>query len=138
PRSSQDLARASIPTVGPAYFQALRIPLREGRAFAAEDKLDRPWVVIVNESLARRFWPGQSPLGKRINLDDPANPKWREIVGVVNDVRFPADAAPPETPYQIYRPWAQDDIALGGTVILRTKGGTEATAAALRQALKEL
>ena len=138
PPGPRDMPLASCPTVGAAYFQTLRIALREGRRFTPEDKLDRPLVVIINESLARRFWPGQSPLGKRINIDDPSAPQWREIVGVVTDVRFPADGGNPETPLQVYRPWAQDDIALGGTIVLRTAGAPESTVVALRRVLAEL
>ena len=138
PVARREMPLASCPTVGAAYFQTLRIALREGRRFTADDKLDRPLVVIVNESLARRFWPGQSALGKRLSLGDPATPQWREIVGVVNDVRFPADGDKPRTPLHVYRPWAQDDIADGGTVVLRTAGAPESAMTALRRAVAEL
>jgi hypothetical protein len=47
--------------------------------------------------MARQFWPGRSPIGKRISIGDPANPQWMEIVGVVGDVGFPADPGNPET-----------------------------------------
>jgi predicted permease len=138
PPALRDMPLASCPTVGAAYFQTLRIALHEGRRFTPDDKLDRPLVVIINESLARAYWPGQSPLGKRISLGDPSAPEWREIVGVVSDVRFPADGGNPETPFQVYRPWAQDDIALGGTIVLRIAGAPESVEVALRRALAEL
>lgn len=134
----RDMPLASCPTVGAGFFQTLRISLREGRFFSPNDKLDKPPVVIINECLARHFWPGQSPLGKRISIGDPTNLQWREIVGVVNDAGFPADIDKPETKYQVYRPWAQDDIALGGRLVLRITDKPESITSALRQTLVEL
>jgi ABC-type antimicrobial peptide transport system permease subunit len=124
--------------VGSAYFQTLGISLRQGRVFTSADQLDRPPVVIINEAMARQFWPGQSPLGKRVSLGDPTNPQWREIVGVVRDVRFPADAENPDTRFQVYRPWAQDDIALGGMIVLRTAAAPLATTEGLRRVIAEM
>jgi putative ABC transport system permease protein len=72
--------------VNAGYFGALRIPLREGRLFNAEDKADSPLVVIIGESTARRFWPNESPVGKRVKMGSDNNP-WLNIVGVVGDVR---------------------------------------------------
>jgi len=77
-------------------------------------------------------------LGKRISLGDPTNPIWMEVVGVVADVRSPADAGCPETPLQVYRPWAQDEIATGGTLVLRRVAAPQSLAAALRRTVAEL
>ena len=110
-RSSMPLA--SCPTVGADYFRTLGISLREGRFFNTSDQLDRPAVVIINETMARQFWPAHDALGKRITIGDPNNPQWMEIVGIVDDVRFPADVVKPETHLQVYRPWMQDTIATG-------------------------
>ena len=68
------------------YFGALRIPLRRGRAFGAQDNADAPPSVIINETMARRFWPEQDPVGKRIRFGAATEP-WSTIVGVVGDVR---------------------------------------------------
>jgi len=124
--------------VGSAYFQTLGIRLSQGRNFTSADQLNRPPVVIINETLARQFWPEQSPIGKRISIGDPTAPVWREIVGVVSDVRFPADAENPGTRLQVYRPWAQDDIATGGTIVLRTAGAPAATVTELRRVVAEM
>lgn len=70
-----------------------------GRDFTTDDSKDRPPVVIINEAMARSFWPGRSPLGERIHGE--------EVVGVVNDVTFPANPGEWKTPYQTYRPFAQ-------------------------------
>src|SRR5206468_7971302 len=101
-------------------------------------QLDRPAVVIINETMAHQFWPGQSPLGKRISISDLTEPRWREIVGVVSDVRFPADAENPETRLQVYRPWAQDDIFSGGTIVLRTTNAPASMATGLRRVIAEM
>jgi putative ABC transport system permease protein len=85
--------------ISPGYFKTLGIRLISGRDFTANDTTNRPSVVIINESMARAFWPGESPLGKFIDSD--------EVVGVVNDVRFPANPGEWKTSYQTYRPFAQ-------------------------------
>ena len=92
----------------PDYFAAVEIPLRAGRLFAATDWQGQPPVAVVNQALARREWPGESALGKRIQLgarDEKA--PWITIVGVVGDVRQHAldiDPAP-----QVYLAPAQSD-----------------------------
>ena len=92
----------------PGYFQTLHIPLRSGRAFAATDVAGQPLVAIVNESLARREWPGESPLGKRIQLGArDENAPWFTIVGVVGDVR--QHALDLESGPQVYLAHAQSD-----------------------------
>src|SRR6185312_6497072 len=88
-----DIARgtdmASRVTVSPGYFAALSIRLRRGRGFGALDRSDTPPVAVINEGMARQFWPGTNPLGQRIRLGSQHAP-WMQIVGVVGDVReFP-------------------------------------------------
>jgi predicted lysophospholipase L1 biosynthesis ABC-type transport system permease subunit len=63
-------------------------------------------VAIVNAAMAAKFWPGGDAVGHRIGGADPKNPDWREIVGVVGDIQAIGNVAP--TPYQMYRPFAQD------------------------------
>jgi putative ABC transport system permease protein len=76
----------------PGYFAAMGIPLRVGRYFTNQDTAKSPRVAIVSESTARRLWPGQDPIGKRVSMSTftPGQPgrAWREIVGVVSDVRY--------------------------------------------------
>jgi putative ABC transport system permease protein len=128
----------SCPTVSPAFFQTLGIDLLQGRFFESGDKLGRPTVAIINRTMGRHFWPDQSPVGKRISIGDPANPQWMEIVGVVGDVGFPADAGVPDTRWQVYRPKGQDEIGTGAMVIVRTSAASGPTADALRRAVSEL
>ena len=72
-------------SVSPGYFQAMGIPLLRGRTFSEQDRGDAPGVVIINETLARRYFPGEDPLGRRLGFSGPTD--WREIVGVARDTR---------------------------------------------------
>ncbi|MBI3695028.1 MAG: ABC transporter permease [Acidobacteria bacterium] len=77
--------------VGPRYFDVFRIPLLRGRLFRENDNSKAAPVVIINEALARKYWPGEDPLGKRIQIGKGLGPQFeephRQIVGVVGDVR---------------------------------------------------
>jgi putative ABC transport system permease protein len=81
---------ADIRTADPGYFAAMRVPLVRGRTFTPADRADAPPVIVVNETMARKFFPGQDAVGQRlqVNWTDPkAHP---EIIGVVGDVRTSA------------------------------------------------
>jgi putative ABC transport system permease protein len=84
--TAQALPDADYRVVSPGYFQALRVPIKEGRAFGDADDAE-PAVVIVSETAARRFWPDESPLGRRLKL---GRSEWLTIVGVSGDVRYGA------------------------------------------------
>ncbi|HEX2861778.1 MAG TPA: ABC transporter permease, partial [Lacunisphaera sp.] len=90
------------------YFAALGIPLVAGRLFPPEVKVSDPRIIIVNESLARRLFPDGSAVGRRVASLDNGDPYWAEIVGVVRDVDAAAATRDPSTPYQIYKPLAQE------------------------------
>jgi putative ABC transport system permease protein len=90
------------------YFTALGVPLRAGRVFTAADRRDSPPVAIVNAGFARRYWPGQSAVGKRLKEGSASSPEpWRTVVGVVADIRHngPGEDARPE----VDLPYAQLD-----------------------------
>lgn len=76
-----------IRRVSPTYFNAIGMRLVEGRAFEDSDRMDTDRVVIVNRSLADRFFGDESAVGRRINVNDASEPVWRTIVGVADDVR---------------------------------------------------
>src|SRR5262249_59432792 len=76
------------------YFRALGIPLLKGRAFNDRDAADSPGVVIISETLARSLWPNEDALGKRIDIGLPGE-TWREVIGVVGDVKQWDMGAPP-------------------------------------------
>lgn len=94
-----------ICTITPGYFQAAGIPLLRGRDFSPTDASANRRIVIINRAFAEYFWPGQSAFGKHVNFQE-SPPIWREIVGVVGDVRQQGLAAPslPE----IYVPLTED------------------------------
>jgi predicted permease len=118
------------------YFETHGIRLLAGRTFNANDTTDKPAVIIVNETLARHFWPNESAVGKRIGRPGQ-NPNWAEVVGVVNDVNFPGGLGDPYTRFEAYRPLAQ---STPGSVSIALRGATspEAFAGVLRRAVAEL
>lgn len=101
---------ADFRLTSPNYFKTLGIPFRAGRDFDARDTADRPDVIVVSETFARRFWPGENALGKRLSIDTAAEPP-REVVGVVGDIKtasLESDSAP-----TIYAPYSQNKFAVG-------------------------
>ena len=91
-------------TVNESYFDTMRIPIVNGRAFRSTDTAASPRVAIANEELAKHYWPGQNPIGKRFRLDDAKGP-WFEIVGIAKTSRYLWFAEPP-TDF-VYLPFAQ-------------------------------
>ncbi|HYL67841.1 MAG TPA: FtsX-like permease family protein, partial [Candidatus Limnocylindria bacterium] len=71
-------------SVGPGYFRTLQIPLVAGRDFSEQDRAGKPAVVIVNQTMANHFWPGQNTLGHRIRVQD----EWQTVVGVARDIKY--------------------------------------------------
>jgi len=88
PQKASETPSADIEVTSPSYFQALHIPLLAGRAFTDGDAAAAPLVVIVNEGLAKRFWPRGNALGRRLKLGVPdSDHPWLTVVGIVSDVR---------------------------------------------------
>jgi putative ABC transport system permease protein len=95
---------------GPDFLKVYGLHLIQGREFRDSDRLDSIPVVIVNEKLARKFWPGESPIGKRIGSIDPANPNWAQVVGVVNDFEAGGEFYDRSADgLKLIRPWAQNN-----------------------------
>ena len=93
-------------TISPDYFRVLGIPLMKGRLFSEQDTEKAPSVALINSTMARRYWPDEDPIGKRITLGDPSTGPWRAIVGIVGDVH---QSGLESEPYpQMYLPFAQD------------------------------
>jgi putative ABC transport system permease protein len=114
----------------PDYFRTMGISLIRGRGFTDADKAGAPPVVIVNETLARRHWPGEDAVGKRIRFyGPPERASWREIVGVIRDVKHELNI-PVEPEY--YLPHAQDPWG-AMTLVARTSVDPASLAPALRQ-----
>jgi putative ABC transport system permease protein len=125
---------AGVRQVTTGYFDALGIPLREGRGFrAADDERSHP-VVLVNDTLARRFWPAGRAVGRHLRIGPPGEP-WRDVVGVVRDVAFDSLASTPEpevfVPHtQLPSDWFQ--------LVVRAGGAPLGVAAGVRGAVREL
>jgi putative ABC transport system permease protein len=95
---------------GSDFLKVYGLRLVQGRDFRDSDRMDSIPVVIVNEKLARKFWPGENPIGKRIGATDPANPNWAEVVGVVNDFENGAEFYNRSANgLKVLRPWAQNN-----------------------------
>lgn len=132
-------------SVTPGYFSAIGIPLVRGRLFDARDVEGGPRVVVISEAMARRYWPGEDPIGRRITFNSgiPAaeqqavgGPGSREVVGIVGDVRHMAldeDEVP-----MFYTPHAQQPSYHTMTLVVRSAGAAEALPAAARVSLREM
>jgi len=119
------------------YFSLLGIPLLEGRAFSrADPPPGSPHQIIINESIARLYWPGESAIGRRIREADPhGRPSW-EVIGVVRDVALAGNVRTPATRFQIYHNIAQNPWGYF-TMVVRSQT-PELLAEPLRRAVAEL
>ena len=123
---------ADIRVADPGYFGAMGIPLLSGRDFTAQDTNDSTRVVVINQTMARTFWPHASPLGKRLTMKDWGPPLTAEIVGVVGDVKTNGlDAA---VLPMIYWPYSQFPQNFN-TFVVRTGGNALAIAPAVKAAI---
>jgi putative ABC transport system permease protein len=101
------------------YFRTLRIPLREGRLFGAQDHPDSPPTVVISQSMARRFWPNGDAIGARLRMGPNPESPLIEVVGIVGDVRN--DRARPDAEPMAYRSTRQIAVPMV-TLLVRTKG----------------
>jgi putative ABC transport system permease protein len=116
--------------VSPDYFRVMGITSVEGREFTDRDGIDAPRVLIVNEAMAHRYWPGEDPIGRRVAFDQVnGQPNWREIVGVVKDVRHTSLDSDPRP--EMYLPFTQFP-SFFMTIVLRTTGDPLSLAGAAR------
>ncbi len=118
---------ANIGSVSGGFFRAMGIPLIAGRTFTGSDVDNAPPVAIVNRTLARRYWPGSDPVGKRLRFDDDERTPWIRIVGVVGDAR--QRGLHHEPPPVLYFPYQQ--FALPFTNIAIRSAAPMATIAGL-------
>lgn len=119
--------------VSPTYFETLGIAIREGRAFDGRDRAGQPAVVIVNETMATRYWPGASAVGRHLVFDPQAPPL--QVVGVAADVKYRALREAPSPSF--YLPLAQD-AARRGVLHVRTAGDPRTVLADVRRLLVEV
>ncbi len=135
-RTGEDL-EVNTTSVGPGYFEAMRIPMLRGRSFAERDAEGAPGVVIINEAFARRYWPGQEPLGKRLQMGsrNNADAPYLEVVGVVKDGKY-VTLGEEARPF-FYLPLLQDYDS-SATLIVRAAGNPLALLPALRAEVQTL
>ena len=132
PIAPSDLPSLNYYAVTPDYFRAMGIRLVRGRTFTVQDDANSPRVCLINETLARQFFPNEDPIGKRLNITTDPDTKWREIVGIVGDVKqYGPDQT---TTSQAYEPYAQNSF-WAITLVIRTKGSPAAVLGALRPAV---
>jgi predicted permease len=118
------------------FLETMEIPLLQGRAFNRQDDERAPKVVIVNQTFANRFFPNETPIGKRFTFDYK-KPDEIEIVGLVRDAKYATQRE--ETPPTCYLPWRQSVNSVGfANFQLRTTGDPSAVMAAVRQAAREV
>jgi predicted permease len=118
--------------VTPRYFAALHIPLLRGRFFADADNADAPPVAIVDQKTADTYWPGEDPIGQRINLRTGTDqkPQWRQVVGIVGSVKH-TSALSDDPKGEVYLPFAQLPSA-AITFVVRTSRAPQSLASSLR------
>ena len=128
PPGEENIGRYRVCTAD--YFSTMRIPIVKGRAFTEQDKASAPLVVIVNETLARKHWPGQDPIGKRIRFEAPIDKApWMEVVGVSKDVKHELTL---EVTPEYYLPHPQDSWR-SMVLVARTTVDPASLAAGIRQ-----
>jgi putative ABC transport system permease protein len=123
-------------TVSGDYFQAIGAPLLKGRYFSDEDTAGSGLVAIIDESMARRYWPNQDPVGAHIKGQDPRghNDEWLTIIGVVRDMRrrgLESDPSP-----HVYEWYRQAGVAVTENLIVRSAGDPRTLAANLRATVR--
>jgi len=120
-------------TVTPDYFQAMEIPLLKGRFMTSNDDGNAPLVVLINQTAAERYWPGQNPLGQRVQIGGGS--PWKEVIGIVGDVKHRGGLDQDILP-EVYYPWAQFTQGSGALVV---RGANVASLApAIRKIAQEL
>jgi len=122
-----DDSGADYRTISPDYFRTMGIALSRGRMFTEADGANAPPVGIINETAARRYWPDEDPIGKRLKIDTD-NP-WMEIVGIVADVHHMGLDSQPRP--ELYVPYLQDSWPFM-TIVVRSTGSTASLANMMR------
>ena len=128
PSTPGERPRTAFSSVSPRYFHTMGIPLIKGRDFTEQDKHDAPGAVIINETFARHFFPGEDAIGKRIGRG--GTDSWLTVVGVVGDVKHKELSAEPRT--EMYLSYLQTPFPLMSLVV-RTNGDPASLTTAIRK-----
>jgi predicted permease len=133
PKDQKTLS-AFVGTVDVRFFETMGIPLVSGRGFLTSDNATAPKVVVVNETLAQKYWPNKDPLGKRIRLGD-AQGQWAQVVGVAKTAKYIWIAEPPLE--FLYLPFAQSP-SVPMTLIAQSQAASASLASPLRDVVRSL
>jgi len=134
PQGTQSLT-ALLARIDEGYLETMNIAVRRGRGIRASDTTETSRVVLVNEAMAARYWPGQDPIGRRIRLMDRPGQPWAEVVGMTADSKYNWIAEGP-TPWMYLA--QQQDPGPRSTLIIASTGEASALASPLRQIVREL
>jgi putative ABC transport system permease protein len=136
PLERREEARTAImQTISPNYFAMMNIALRDGRAFTDSDADQTQRVAIISRSLAQQYFPGENPLGKKVNVAADKSDVWLTVVGVVDDVRY--NWIQKYDVPTLYRPYRQNPTHYT-TVVLRTGGDPLSVVSAVRSKIAEI
>jgi predicted permease len=122
-------------TISPDYLRTMGVPLLRGRTFTEQDRKDSPAVVLVNDTTARRMWPNQDPIGKRLKVGGLDGP-WRSVVGVTGDVLHSGLDSPHSL--QFYLPETQWWVDSSMVLVVRTFGLPQDVTSAVKQAVAKV
>jgi predicted permease len=123
------------------YLKAMNIPLRQGRYFDERDNEQSVPVAVINETMARQYWPGENALGRRFKIGDPNDPErpWTQIVGIVGDIRqMGLDEPVKAEMYLPYRQITHNPWFIPRDLAIRTSGDTTNLVSSVRQAIREV
>jgi len=134
PKPSEE-PTAGYQIVTPGYFGTMGMKIVEGRDFTDGDTAEAPEIVMVNQTLARRAWPGEDPVGRRLRIGRNPSAPWQTVIGVVTDIRHlgPATAPRPE----LYEVHTQSPFSFMAFVV-RTEGDPYSTVGAIRHEIARL
>jgi len=136
PAAGESFLNCDERVVNGRYFQAMQIPLLQGRFFTDQDHLSSPRAIIVDEFMAREFWPGGDAIGKRVKLGGfTSNAPWQTVVGVVG--RIKQDSLDADPRIALYLPQAQSP-SRGMIVTVRAGSDPSALAAAVKKEIRDL
>ena len=140
PYSREENPNGDFQFVTPGYFQVMQLPLLRGRVLTEVDREDAPLSVVINQTMADRYWSGEEPIGQRFKMGTGDTP-WLTIVGIVGTVRHNAVVEEPRA--EMYLAHAQLPRSIGGatrslTLVVRTTADPLASAGALRETVRSL
>ena len=140
PKSPHEYVMANYRVASPGYLHTLGIPLINGRLMTEADREGTPSVVVINTTMAKTFFPNESPLGKHLQLGatpDKTQP-WMEVIGVVGDVKQSLASEAPTEMYVPYRQAIKELPVFNLSLVLRTSSDPRALAASLTSAVHEI